>query len=370
VEFFKGWKPLSPLQLAVEEVMLEWLNEASIYSSLKYSHGWIKKAGFLDSDGRSEKKKGNDRDEQPTVTNGHNPTATPMLTPTDITKVTEVTSGNIRHEATGGINNEATKVTDVRSEHIGNIHDMNNIPSSYANKLNPTSLTKANLRKLKTNVPNDADYDVWLPLASIQESNYARILIRINACNDFSNNLVMSAPNIKGTGYTEETIPPKRVVNRMDKGNDGLSGDENASFIEVTKKKSDGNNSGNKNFKLVLVKPKTQYRPKTRQMIEGASPKTTISVGKKNVSTPGNGIFTLSNLFEALIVYNPVIKEIETINKASTSDVQEEGKSSTPIVEKINIFEKHLLEGKCVLIDYEGKPLEKVDYLGDQGTKD
>ncbi|GJT48401.1 hypothetical protein Tco_0974558 [Tanacetum coccineum] len=36
------------------------------------------------------------------------------------------------------------------------------VPSSYANKLSLTSLTKANLRKLEANVPNDADYDVWL----------------------------------------------------------------------------------------------------------------------------------------------------------------------------------------------------------------
>ncbi|GKD64649.1 hypothetical protein Tco_1306757, partial [Tanacetum coccineum] len=33
VEFFGGWKPLSPLQLAVEEVMWNSLNEASIYRS-------------------------------------------------------------------------------------------------------------------------------------------------------------------------------------------------------------------------------------------------------------------------------------------------------------------------------------------------
>nr|GFB84653.1 hypothetical protein [Tanacetum cinerariifolium] len=30
-------------------------------------------------------------------------------------------------------------------------------------------LSMANLHKLKANVPNDVDYDVWLPLASIHE---------------------------------------------------------------------------------------------------------------------------------------------------------------------------------------------------------
>nr|GFC09930.1 hypothetical protein [Tanacetum cinerariifolium] len=32
-------------------------------------------------------------------------------------------------------------------------------------------LSMANLHKLKANVPNDVDYDVWLPLASIHEVN-------------------------------------------------------------------------------------------------------------------------------------------------------------------------------------------------------
>ncbi|GJX05986.1 putative ribonuclease H-like domain-containing protein [Tanacetum coccineum] len=44
-------------------------------------------------------------------------------------------------------------------------------PSSYATKLKPTSSTKANLRKLEANVPNDADYEVRLTLASVHEVN-------------------------------------------------------------------------------------------------------------------------------------------------------------------------------------------------------
>ncbi|GKF46944.1 hypothetical protein Tco_0136746 [Tanacetum coccineum] len=42
---------------------------------------------------------------------------------------------------------------------VGN-EPVNEFPSSYATKLIPTSSTKANLRKLKANVPKDADYDV------------------------------------------------------------------------------------------------------------------------------------------------------------------------------------------------------------------
>ncbi|GJZ92329.1 ribonuclease H-like domain-containing protein [Tanacetum coccineum] len=49
---------------------------------------------------------------------------------------------------------------------------MKEIPASYANKLIPTSLTKANLQKVDADVPNVANYYVWLPLASVHEEKY------------------------------------------------------------------------------------------------------------------------------------------------------------------------------------------------------
>ncbi|GKB22024.1 hypothetical protein Tco_0855947 [Tanacetum coccineum] len=55
-------------------------------------------------------------------------------------------------------------------EHVENTH-VNVVPPSYATKLTPTSSTMANLRKLKANVPNDADYDVSFPLDSVHEVN-------------------------------------------------------------------------------------------------------------------------------------------------------------------------------------------------------
>ncbi|GJX54062.1 putative ribonuclease H-like domain-containing protein [Tanacetum coccineum] len=191
---------------------------------------------------------------------------------------------------------------------------------------------------------NSMCYESW------RRSSYTRILIEIDACNDFSDNLVMAVPNLEGTGYTKETIrveyewkpsrcstclifghslddcskAPKRVVNKMDKGNGGSSGVDDEGFVEAKKKKSSGNNRGNKNFKPVLVKPKPQYRPKAKQSTEGANQKTNPSVGKKNVSTSGNDTFSLSNSFEAFIVENSISEEVETGNKAS----------STPLVEK------------------------------------
>ncbi|GJX04287.1 ESKIMO 1-like protein [Tanacetum coccineum] len=216
-------------------------------------------------------------------------------------------------------------------------------------------------------------------LESWGRGSYARVLIEINACNDFSDNLVMVVPNLAENGYTKETIrieyewkpprssicliyghslvdcpkvAPKRVVNNMDKGKGQTSGADDECFIKVKKKKSGGNNGGTKNFKPVSVKPKTQYRPKAKQLTEGMS-----NSPKK---TP----------FIALNVDNPINEEVATGSKATTSGTQEEGQSSTHIVEQINVLKKHILEGKLVLVDYNGKPLENVDYPDNSNSDD
>ncbi|GJR84548.1 ESKIMO 1-like protein [Tanacetum coccineum] len=190
-------------------------------------------------------------------------------------------------------------------------------------------------------------------LESWGRSSYARVLIEINACNDFSDNLVMVVPNLEVTGYTKETIrieyewkpprcstcllfghsiddcpkAPKRVVNMMDKGKGQTSGADDDDFIKVKKKKSSGNNGSTKNFKSVSVKPKTQYRPKAKQSTEGTSnsPKTTGT------------------------------------NTASTSRYNKESPSNK---------EKRIMEGKLALVDDDGKPLEKVDYLVNSNSGD
>ncbi|GKC50396.1 putative ribonuclease H-like domain-containing protein, partial [Tanacetum coccineum] len=233
---------------------------------------------------KKKKKKGNVGDDQPAVkgnirregtdlTKGVNPIATPMLTPT------KVTSGN-NDEVTIGNYAKVDEVTEV-ANNIGN------------------------------------------------GSSYARILIEIDTCNEFSDNLVMVMPNLKGNRYTKETIRveyewkppccstcfifghslddcpkvPKQVVDKMDKGKGGSFRVDEESFIEIKKKNSGGNNRGNKKFKPVSMKPKPEY-PKAKQSTEGANQKTTPSDNKKNVSTSSNGTFSLSNLFRALNVEN------------------------------------------------------------------
>nr|GEW98798.1 hypothetical protein [Tanacetum cinerariifolium] len=127
----------------------------------------------------------------------------------------------------------------------------------------------------------------------------------------------------------------------MDKGKGQISEADDESFIEVKRKKLDSNYGGNKHFKPVSVKPKTQYRPKANQStvgtcnsfkmapLAGTNKVSTSSCNKESPRNKGNGSFYVSNSFEALIVDDPIIDEVAT--------------------------------GKLVLVDDDGKPVEKVD---------
>ncbi|GJV78145.1 hypothetical protein Tco_1509729 [Tanacetum coccineum] len=163
-------------------------------------------------------------------------------------------------------------------------------------------------------MPNDSDYDIWLPLALIHEVND-------RMKNSLSGNFIELRLAFPFVGWAN------------DEG-----------FIEVRKKKSGG--KSNKTFKLVLVKPKTFYHPKEKQLIEGTrnSPKMTLFAGTNKASKLG-------------------------YNKEPPS-IKEERESSTPTVEKINVLGKQNREGKLVLVNDNGKPLEKVDYSNNLGSDD
>ncbi|GJU52904.1 retrovirus-related pol polyprotein from transposon TNT 1-94 [Tanacetum coccineum] len=219
-------------------------------------------------------------------------------------------------------------------------------------------------------------------LESWGRSSYARILIEIDVCNGFSDNLVMAIHNLEGPGYSKETIrveyewepprcstcllfghsvddcpkAPKQIVNRVDKGKCGSSGADDEGFVKVKKKKLGGENGGTKNFKPISVKQKTQYRPKVNQSTEGNNGKKNVSTSGNsskrasmtNASTSGNGTFPLSNSFKVLNVDDPANVKVESDNKASTS------------------------KGTCLFVDDDGKPLKKVevDYLDDHDGED
>ncbi|GKF96454.1 hypothetical protein Tco_0289189, partial [Tanacetum coccineum] len=80
--------------------------------------------------------------------------------------------------------------------------------------------------------------------------------------------------------------------------------------------------------------------------------------------------FFISNSFEVLNVDNPIIEEVTTVSRVTTSGTQEDGQCFAPIVERINVIEKHILEGKILLVDDDGKSLENVDYAANSDNDD
>ncbi|GJX47130.1 ribonuclease H-like domain-containing protein [Tanacetum coccineum] len=99
------------------------------------------KYGFLDSGGGIGTKK---------KSNGNTATVGSTSQVVEVNDV--VSSGN--PDATSALDNDSNRIQ------VGHESAMKETPISYANKLSPTSLTKANLRKLDANVPIDDDYDL------------------------------------------------------------------------------------------------------------------------------------------------------------------------------------------------------------------
>ncbi|GJS18094.1 RNA-directed DNA polymerase, eukaryota, reverse transcriptase zinc-binding domain protein [Tanacetum coccineum] len=130
-------------------------------------------------------------------------------------------------------------------------------------------------------------YTSSMCLVTWDRSTYARILIEIDVCNGFSDNLVIAVPNLDRPGYTKETI---------------------------------------------LVKYEWKPPHCSTCLIFGHS--------------------------------------VDDCQKAQKLVVNKAGQSSTLLVYKINMFKQQLPEGKCVLLDDEGKPLKNIDYTGDHDNED
>nr|GEU37806.1 reverse transcriptase domain-containing protein [Tanacetum cinerariifolium] len=246
--------------------------------------------------------------------------------------------------------NDATKTADVSSDVSTSMSIGLTINVVNSETISPIRMVMIRL-KLEANMLN-VDYDVGLSLASFHEvndgmknflyeyfigkrlafpvvewfvhNNWKRMDSRGPRCDNF----VMVVPNLERNGYMKETFRKGKT-----------SRDDDEGFIEVKKKKLGSNNRGNKNFKPVSVKPKTQYLPKAKQSndVTSNSIKMTPFVGTNKASTLGMG------------------------RKATTFSTQEEGRSSTLLVERTNIFKKHILESKLVLVDDIKKLLERVD---------
>ncbi|GJV09293.1 hypothetical protein Tco_1346949 [Tanacetum coccineum] len=75
------------------------------------------------------------------------------------------------------------------------------------------------------------------------------------------------------------------------------------------------------------------------------------------------------NSFDALNDDKWVAAKVESISKTSTSGMQVEEQSFTPVVDKINRIEKDLMEGKCVLIGDDDIPSNLHDIADNLNIK-
>ncbi|GJW71875.1 hypothetical protein Tco_0128792 [Tanacetum coccineum] len=82
--------------------------------------------------------------------------------------------------------------------------------------------------------------------------------------------------------------------------------------------------------------------------------------------------------FKPKQVYQPVSKK-HTANTSrnknknvepTKENVNSSSPNTTPVIEKIDKIEKLIIDGKVTLVNDEGKPLEKVDYLGVYDSED
>ncbi|GJR88596.1 hypothetical protein Tco_0212607 [Tanacetum coccineum] len=87
-------------------------------------------------------------------------------------------------------------------------------------------------------------------------------------------------------------------------------------------------------------------------------------------SNKGNGSFSISNSFDVLNVDSLITKEVATGSKGTTSNTKKEGYRFVLLIEMINVIEKHILEGKLVLVDDDEKQLQKVDYSTNSNNDD
>ncbi|GKE55991.1 hypothetical protein Tco_1495176, partial [Tanacetum coccineum] len=141
---------------------------------------------------------------------------------------------------------------------------------SYANMLNDNIVNhKVNFRVLESSVPQEADFDVSISIASVEEVNNRMM----NSLYGYFIGKRLAFPVVEmyirnawnKYGVQKAVRAPKCVVNGKDKSKGPSVEADNEGFIEVKKKRPVGKNGGNRNFTPVSLKSKLVYRPKEKQ---------------------------------------------------------------------------------------------------------
>nr|GEX44423.1 hypothetical protein [Tanacetum cinerariifolium] len=268
--------------------------------------------------------------------------------------------------------NEPLGVTQVPvTEYVGKVgmiqrcneSGMNKFPSSYTNKLSPESLTKANLWKLEVNVPNGADYDVLLPLASVHEFNdrmksslyeyfigkrIAFPIVEWFVCKNWETyrlekvkfyDVPLVAYTLNGLRLMATKIGTLMILDSY----------TNSMCLEFWGRSSyariliEINACNDFSDHLVMVVPNLKGNGYTKEIIR-----------IKYEWEPPHCSTCL------IFGHSPV----DYLKFAPKRVVNQKDK------DKINVLEKQILDGKLVLVDDEGKPLEKIDYPNNLGSDD
>ncbi|GJR73883.1 hypothetical protein Tco_0086248 [Tanacetum coccineum] len=132
----------------------------------------------------------------------------------------------------------------------------------------------------------------------------------------------------------------------------------------------------------VMVGSKVEFKP-IKQVYGPLSKKNNVDTnGNKKKDVESRKEVSNSNPFDVL---NSVENDVDLgTNEVTSNLASKEANSSgslfwnmgasststTPIVDKIDKFEKLIIDGKVTLVDDEGKPLKKVDYPGDHDSED
>ncbi|GKD75978.1 hypothetical protein Tco_1334260 [Tanacetum coccineum] len=192
------------------------------------------------------------------------------------------------------------------------------------------------------------------------KSSYARSMIELRADVELKDTIVVAMPKLVREGFYACNIrieyewkPPRYACCKVF----GHVQDECPKKIgsDVAKNMKNPNQAP----RGVLVGPKLGYKP-VKQVYRHVSKKNNVNTsGNKKKDEESRKEVSNPNPFDVL---NSFENDVDNVGSSIIS--------TTLIVEKFDKLEKLIIDGKITLVDDEGKPLEKVDYLGDHDSED
>ncbi|GKC20066.1 hypothetical protein Tco_1022216 [Tanacetum coccineum] len=244
--------------------------------------------------------------------------------------------------------------------------------SSYANITGKPRGKKVNVHTLFT--PGGNEIDVVVSVDSIRaiserfantaygfflgkeggmpcRSSYAGVMIELQADVELKDNIVVAMPKIIREGHYT-CVGDKKTV----------------------KKPSQTSRDVPVGLKMGF-KPHKEYRPvlkKSTDSSSGDKKKGDEPIIEVSNSNPFNVLNSVNND----VKFGTNARTTNLVNNGATSsgssfiNVDNSSSGTTPIIEKIRKFEDLLTSGQAILVDKEGNPLKKVEFLGEDDSED